>query len=442
MQKFTTALGPLDPDDAGRQQQGLAIAALTRIEKCQLRYKVPSQSTNKLYTVDLDGDEGPTCTCSDFGQHQRPCKHIYATQLTLRREDIRECEGDEEGDEHSDMERKRKKDYNKGRNWQAYDSAQKNELKHFEVLLRVLCDRIEQPHQGYGRPLLSASDAAYCAVYRSYRQLSRRRVSTDIERLQQRGFIDEAPSDSGISRFLNQISTTSMLKYLVVISSLPLASVETKFAIDGSGFETRNYRWVYNRKKGREERHAEKVKAHVLCGTKTHVAAAAEVSEGEHHDSPLLPLLLKTTMQNFDVKELYADRGYLSGPHHVTAEEAGIKFFVPFKVNTTPAHGDDAWSRAYKFFMYRNDEFRAHYDQRTQAETVFHMNKSKLDPVVKSRNLTAQFNEVLCKFVHHNIYCLIQEAYELGIESELERWVTEALDRYDQDQTQRLGRAA
>ena len=41
-----TALGPNDPDDgdAGRQQRGVAIAALTRIEKNRLGYKIPSAS--------------------------------------------------------------------------------------------------------------------------------------------------------------------------------------------------------------------------------------------------------------------------------------------------------------------------------------------------------------------------------------------------------------
>ena len=447
MQKqFITALGPNDPDDgdAGREQRGLAIAALEPIENTKLKYQVPSQSMNTFYTVDMDGEGGPICTCPEWALRQRPCKHIYATQLALRREDIRESEWDEKDDDHQNMGRKQKKDYNKGRNWQAYDGAQKNELRHFEVLLRVLCDRIEQPHQyGYGRPLLSAADTVYCTIYKVYRQLSRRRVTADIERLRERGFIDEAPSDSAASRFMNQVGTTSLLKHLVAISALPLASVEKgTFAIDGSGFETRNYKRVYNRKKGREERVAETVKAHMLCGTRTHVVTAAEVSIGDQHDNPLLPLLLKTTLQNFDVKDLCADLGYISSSHYTATEDAGVRLLTPFKVDTVPANGDDAWSRAWKFFMYKHDEFLAHYHQRSNAETVFHMVKSKLGPAVKSRNTTAQFNEILCKFVHHNIYCLIQQAYELGIESELEKWVTEALDHYDYERTQRLGRAA
>ena len=43
---LVTALGPNDPDDgvAGRQQRGMAIAALSPVVKNKLGYKVPSQS--------------------------------------------------------------------------------------------------------------------------------------------------------------------------------------------------------------------------------------------------------------------------------------------------------------------------------------------------------------------------------------------------------------
>ena len=53
----------------------MAIAALVRIEKNRLGYKVPSQSGNGSYVVNTDGS--PFCTCSDFEKRQQPCKHVY-----------------------------------------------------------------------------------------------------------------------------------------------------------------------------------------------------------------------------------------------------------------------------------------------------------------------------------------------------------------------------
>ena len=84
--QLITALGPNDPDDGdeGRQQRGLAIAALTKIEQTRIGYKVPSQSNNGTYVVCVDAE--PFCSCPDFEHRQEACKHVYAVQYTIERE--------------------------------------------------------------------------------------------------------------------------------------------------------------------------------------------------------------------------------------------------------------------------------------------------------------------------------------------------------------------
>lgn len=44
------------------------------------------------------------------------------------------------------------------------------------------------------------------------------------------------------------------------------------------------------------------------------------------------------------------------------------------------------------------------------------MIKAKLGDKLKSKNFTAQKNELLCKLIAHNIIVLIHEMHELGIE--------------------------
>ena len=80
-----TALHPGEPDDGdeGRKQRGLAIAALVPIEKKQLGYKVPSQSGNGAYIVNVDNEA--LCSCPDFEKRAAPCKHIYAVWMVEMR---------------------------------------------------------------------------------------------------------------------------------------------------------------------------------------------------------------------------------------------------------------------------------------------------------------------------------------------------------------------
>ena len=56
-----------------------------------------------------------------------------------------------------------------------------------------------------------------------------------------------------------------------------------------------------------------------------------------------------------------------------------------------------------------------HYHKRSNVETTFSMIKSKFCDHVRSKTDVAMVNEVLCKIICHNICCVIQESYELGI---------------------------
>jgi hypothetical protein len=62
-------------------------------------------------------------------------------------------------------------------------------------------------------------------------------------------------------------------------------------------------------------------------------------------------------------------------------------------------------------------EFLQHYHKRSNVETTFHMIKSKFGQRLRSKSLTAQINEALCKVLCHNLCVVIQSVHELGIET-------------------------
>src|SRR2546423_1240881 len=125
-----------------REQRGLIIAARHRIKAKGSRWIVPSQTeSNKKYTVCPDNDHC-SCTCPDFQERGEPCKHIFATRITIQRE---------YGDDGSVTETETitvksvRKTY--PQNWPAYNAAQTNEKAKFQALLRDLCAGIEEPVQ-------------------------------------------------------------------------------------------------------------------------------------------------------------------------------------------------------------------------------------------------------------------------------------------------------
>jgi transposase len=97
--------------------------------------------------------------------------------------------------------------------------------------------------------------------------------------------------------------------------------------------------------------------------------------------------------------------------------------YIPFKSNSVPhsegSYGpkSELWTRMYHFYALNRAEFLEHYHKRSNVETTFHMIKSKFGQRLRSRTLTAQINEALCKVLCHNLCVVIQSVHELGIET-------------------------
>lgn len=164
------------------------------------------------------------------------------------------------------------------------------------------------------------------------------------------------------------------------------------------------------------------IKAHAMVGTRTNIVTSVIVTESNVHDSTQLPDLLAATSKNFNMDEVSADKGYLSNQNLMTIEAFGATPFIPFKVDSVLGeHSTSAWSRMWGLFWYRRDEFLRHYHRRSNAETTFSMIKKKFGGNVRAKKLESQKNEVLCKYLCHNIVVLIHEMYELGIEPDFTR---------------------
>lgn len=159
-----------------------------------------------------------------------------------------------------------------------------------------------------------------------------------------------------------------------------------------------------------------------MVGVKTNIITAVEVTEGRVNDSPQLPRLVQECSKNFALSEVVCDMGYISKSNLEMIKDYGATPYIPFKSNTNPRshYGGTSplWKKMFYYFMYKHDEFKQHYHKRSNVETVFHMIKTKFKDSLRSKNKTAQINELLLKILCHNICVVIQEVNELGIKSE------------------------
>src|SRR5947208_2652467 len=66
-----------------REERGLIIAALCKLNRVGDEWLVPSQSSAEIYKVNV---QAQTCTCPDHKEAGHKCKHLYAVEITMKRE--------------------------------------------------------------------------------------------------------------------------------------------------------------------------------------------------------------------------------------------------------------------------------------------------------------------------------------------------------------------
>jgi transposase len=225
----------------------------------------------------------------------------------------------------------------------------------------------------------------------------------------------QAPSYNAIFDYFDKPEMTPILVQLIEESARPLASVETAFAVDSTGFGTAVYRRWFDAKYGKEMAESVWLKAHAMVGTTTNIVTAISVTDSSGADSPQLPALVACTAKRFQVAEVSGDKAYLGHDNLAAIESVGAIPFVPFKTNSRDK-GSPAWRRMWAHFLMRQEDFLAHYHMRSNVESTFSAIKRKFGGAVRSKRFTAQVNEILCKVLCHNVTVLVHAMHELGIE--------------------------
>lgn len=294
----------------------------------------------------------------------------------------------------------------------------------FDELLKDLVANIQEEDYKFGRPTLSKSETLFCAIQKVYSQLSSRRAKSLFNKSVDAEQIKHSPHFNVVSKLLNKEATTPLLEELLVKSATPLKVVETKFAIDSSGFRTTRFT-PYCKDKHKTNREHQYLKAHICTGVKTNIITGAKITIGNgvgSGDCPQLPELVEQTSKNFEAEEYSADKAYSSRENLNIINDKGAVPFIPFKKYAVGRAGrSPTWRKMFHYFNLNQDEFMQHYHLRSNCETTFSMVKAKLGDTVKSKNFTAQKNELLCKLIAHNIIVLIQEIHELGIKAEFNK---------------------
>lgn len=292
-----TEKAPFDSAAAKRRaERGIIIAAMCKLTRREDGiWLVPSSSGKGHY--ESDPAHG-TCTCPDFKEWGYKCKHQYAVDITIRREQ----NADGTITETRSITFTEKKTYKQ--DWPKYNEAQMTEKDRFQALLFDLCPGLPpapQPKTGRRRTLFS--DMVFASALKVYTTFSSRRFDTDLKAAFAKGYLSHKMHSVSVCAYLEYEPLTPVLKQLIVQSSLPLRAVENVFAPDSTGFSTSRFvRW-FDEKYGTTRSGHDWVKVHAIFGVNTHIVTDVEILDKDSNDCPLFEDLVKTTAKNFTIKE-------------------------------------------------------------------------------------------------------------------------------------------
>jgi transposase len=408
-----------------RQEKGRQIANRARIVKSGNLWLVPSQSSGKKYKVN---PEAQSCSCPDFEFTQAKCKHIFAVEFTVQRERKTVTETQPDGSSTTTVTETVKvtrKTYPQV--WPAYNQAQTQEKRLFLYLLHQLCQGVGSPAQTMGRPRHSFEDMIFAMAFKVYSTVSGRRFMTDLRDAHAKGYMEGLPCYNSVFNYFESETLTPYLQMLIEESALPLAAIEQDFAVDSSGLSTGVYvRWndakwgnktrdLYGDGKGYIIEKKDWLKIHITTGVKTNVVTAVEVTDAHANDHNYFKPLVEATAQQFTMRQVSADKAYLSAPNLKAVVDNHAMPYIPFKANSTGKNSSELFRKMFHYFSYNQERFMANYHKRSNVESTFHMIKSKFGNTLRSKTHTAQINEALCKVLCHNICCLIQSMFELNL---------------------------
>jgi transposase len=125
----------------------------------------------------------------------------------------------------------------------------------------------------------------------------------------------------------------------------------------------------------------------------------------------------------FKLGDVCADKAYLSKENLELTVKNGGTPYIPFRSNNVAGEPGSLWDRKFGYFQFNRQEFLRHYHARSNVKSTFSMVKAKFGDAVRSKTDVAMKNEVLAKFLCHNVVVVHQAVIELGIEPVF--WPTE-----------------
>ncbi len=304
--------------------------------------------------------------------------------------------------------------------WPEYDLAKTNEVifvkRCLQELLTIYLSETNIPK--LGRKGYSIKDKIFCMCIKVYYQCDLRKSTSVLKELKALNFIEKVPCYKSIDNFFNDKELNKILDDLILISSLPIASIEETGAIDATGLSMSRFdRWVEHKHgTGIKDKKKHFRKLHAIVGSKSNIFISAELTDQYVSDVAMFEPVIGDKMKYFKMNNFVADKAYSSRKVLSFLNSIGLNPYIPFRRGSTGVEkGNPIWSKMFDKFFNNHQEYMKIYHSRSNIESSFHMLKQRFGDNLMTKRFIANTNEIKAKILCHNICCLLTESIESSI---------------------------
>ncbi len=318
------------------------------------------------------------------------------------------------------------------RDWFEYNQAKTQRFQNFIGLLLLILDTVPLPslYRGIGRRPPPTRDIILCLALKIYYKTSYRDINGELKKYRNELGLVKIPHFNTLRRYMVDPRIAVLLGILLVFLLQPIASLESIFASDATGFGTdrkseyfRVILKLQDKKNPKQKKLRQKtkkkdfVKLHITIGTISQMVVCAVSTIGKKREPTQFKRMVEMVSSIFKIKEWLGDAGYLSREAcNLVAKQHGVPFFWPKSNSTAKSRGSYAWSDMITMFNEKLEFFKKHYHQRSKVENVFFVIKNYFGSRVFSRRIEGQLNEMLFKVLAYNICRLSEVAFYMKID--------------------------
>ena len=407
--------------------------------------------------VNLDRDES---TCAEY-RHSRPhvaCAHHWAVLYTIDPPTVDEFQTGvqpsqpdnskitRDATNEEDLKRTFAELIRGGytRHAKAYDESLRSELLEAVLFAQILFGEVARGVQwreihARGRRQTPLSNILLSNFLRSQSNWSYRRTEGFMrllahERIHLIG--PDFPCFDLASRFNRSPVATPVLRNILAMTAEPFRDFGAlRLAADGTGIGSSHFSDYRCEKRDGlpEARRARWFRAHVICDVDSLHAVCVRVTPANGSEKlMMLEMLQDLTDRGYTehVEEILADGGYSASQIRDEIAALRARPVVPWNRNAKSAISKRYATRVrhpriikdmFHLFSCEPERFKEYYRMRVKVEGLFSAVKGRFGGYVRSLDDAAPENEILWKFICHNIHMLLMAARVYDMDHELLR---------------------